>query len=719
MSHRRVLPATLVIVGLLWACGPGAEAPSADEILWDTWGVPHIYGTTESAAFRGMGWAQMESHGDLVLRLYGEARGRAAEYWGEDYRSFVGGPAPASDRYVRTMGVPRRAAEWAGEETPQMQENLAAFVDGMNRYAQSFPERIAEDAQVVLPVTVEDVMAHAHRALHFVFVSSPNVVQQARRVLATRTAAGVEDPRSGAEAPGSNTWAIAPSRSASGNAMLVANPHLPWQDLFLFYEQHVVGPGFDAYGATLVGLPGIAIGFNQRLGWSHTVNTYDGVDLFTLTLDGEGYRFGDQVRPFETRSDTVLVRDGSGALRADVFEVKSSVHGPVIAEGDGRAVAVRVAGIDRPRPISQWWAMARSSSLEEFESALAGLQIPMFNVMYADADGHILYVFNGAVPRRGGGDFQSWRGAVDGSDPETFWDSYHAYEELPRILDPEIGWLQNANDPPWTATVPQVLDPEDFPPYMAPVFMGPRPQRSANILREDDSVTFEELAAYKHDTRVEMADRVLDELLEWAESSADERARDAAGVLAQWDRTVNADSRGAILFEEWIRRWTSGPSGWSNPWSEEAPANTPSGIADGPAAVAVLAEAAEEVASEFGSLDVPWGEVHRARRNGHSVPVSGGPGGPMGIFRVASFQSNGSGEREVVSGDSYYAAMEFTPEGPRARVLTAYGNATQPHSPHNGDQLELFSQQQMRPVWRTREEVEANLSQRVELPGNR
>jgi acyl-homoserine-lactone acylase len=498
--------------------------------------------------------------------------------------------------------------------------------------------------------------------------------------------------------------------------MLVANPHLPWSHLFTWYEQHLVGPDVDVSGVTLVGLPGIAIGFNERLGWTHTVNTYDGFDLFVLDLEGEGYRFDGEVRPFETRPDTVRIREDDGSIRGEVFTVRSSVHGPLVAGEGDRAVVLRVAGVERGGSVGQWWDMARSRTLEEFEAALRQQQIPMFNVVYADADGRIFYLFNGLVPDPAAGLPASVMAPADGSDPSALWTGYLPYEGLPRLVDPGPGWIQNANDPPWTATLPTLLDPGDFAPNLAPVSMGARPQRSANILRSDESVTFEELVAYKHDTRAEMADRVLDELVPLAEGAEDPAVREAGRVLAEWDRTVDADSRGAVLFERWLREWSRDPARWATPWSFETPASTPAGIGDAEAALAILARAAAEVQGEFGALDVAWGEVHRARRNGRDVPVSGGPGAPMGIFRVAEFVPGGEGVRQVVAGDSWYAVLEFTPEGVRGRTLLAYGNATQPGSPHFGDQLDLFARQEMRPVWRTRAEVEANLDRVTELP---
>jgi acyl-homoserine-lactone acylase len=710
VSRFRLL--VLLVAGMASACGRTTEAPTSDEILWDTWGVPHIYGSSEESLFRGAGWAQMESHGNLILRLYGEARGRAAEYWGEDYLE--------SDLFLRTMGVPARGAEWLAGESEQMRKNLEAFADGINAYAEANLELIDDEVEVVLPVTAADVLAHGNRVIHFTFVTGPGVVRQARNALRAGIATGpipLEAPLGprAAGSLGSNTWAIGPGRSASGNAMLLANPHLPWDGLFLFWEAHMVGPGVDVYGTTLVGVPGIAIGFNDRLGWSHTVNTYDGADLFAVELEGEGYRFGDGTRAFVEREESILVRQSDGSLREEPLTVRSSVHGPVVADDGDRAVALRVAGLEKPGMAGEWWDMARATNLQEFEAALSRLQIPMFNVMYADADGHILYVFNGSVPRRAMGDVETWWGVVDGSDPSTLWTEYHVYGDLPRVLDPEVGWLQNANDPPWTSTVPQTLSPADFPAYVAPTGMAARPQRSANMLRADTSITFDEVVRYKHSTVVEMADRVLDELLDAVRASDDATAQEAASVLASWDHTVDASSRGGLLFEEWLTRWLRSESGWSTPWSAQDPTLTPDGIADEALAVRLLAEAAADLLAERGALDIAWGDVHRARRNGFDVPVSGGPGGPHGIFRVANFRELDDGARVVVQGDTYYSVMEFGPDGVNVRVLLAYGNATQPHSAHNGDQLALYARKEMRTPWRTRAEIEANLESRTVL----
>jgi acyl-homoserine-lactone acylase len=694
---------------LLGACASlpvAAPATPAAEILWDSWGVPHVYAADAAGVFRGLGWAEAQSHGDLVLELYGRARGRAAEYWGKDWIE--------SDRWVRTMGIPTRAQRWYEQQTPEFRRNLDAFAAGINEYAAAHPDRLSETARRVLPVSAIDVLAHTHRVIHFGFIGRPGIVAQARQIVGD---------------VGSNAWAIAPSRSASGHSLLLVNPHLAWAGEQLFYEAHVVAPGLDAYGATLVGFPVIALGFNRNLGWSHTVNTFDGADAYELTLADGGYRFDGVVRAFEVEQQTLQVRQDDGSLRAEPLAVRRSVHGPVIATGKDRAVAFRVTGLDAPGMLQQWWDMSRAGSLMEFESALRRLQVPMFNVLYADRDGHVMYLYNGRVPRRSGGTYMEWLGLVPGDSSANLWTDVLRYEELPRIVDPGTGWVQNANDPPWTATLPSPLEAGRFPGFLAPRFMHFRAQRSAQMLEADSSITFDELVAYKHSTRMLLADRVLDDLIASARASASASAQRAADVLAGWDRQGGADSRGAVLFERWVvamgfdraavafddaSRRAMGEL-FTTSWTPESPDRTPRGLKATERGVEALAKVADDMLAAHRALDVAWGDVHRLHVGDHDLPASGADGDPLGVFRTVWFGPPGSdGVARAVGGDSFYAAVEFGATR-RAKVLLAYGNSTQPYSKHVGDQLELFSRGEMRTPWLERADVEAHLEARERL----
>ncbi|MBW4564779.1 MAG: acylase [Mojavia pulchra JT2-VF2] len=687
-KSRRFLPFLLgIIFTLIVSSQSISSAPKNTEILWDTYGIPHIYGNNAQGAFQAFGWAQMQSHGNLLLRLYGQARGRAAEYWGEEYLD--------SDKWVLTMGVPKSASAWYKAQSPAFRSNIDAFANGINTYAKEHRNLIDDEVEVVLPVTPEDVLSHLQRVLLFTFIVNPGSV------------ADVTQPQS----PGaSNGWAIAPKRSASGKAMLLANPHLPWGDLFLWYEAQITAPGIDAYGATLVGIPVLAIAFNDNLGWTHTVNTHDGWDAYELKLQNNGYLFDGKVRPFETANFPLKVKQKNGSLQEQIFSVKSSIHGPVITHKDGKAVALRVVGQDSPGVLEQWWDMASSKNFTQFQKALQRLQLPMFTVMYADREGHIMHLFNGLVPVRQKGDFAYWQGIIPGDTSKTLWTTTHPYQDLPKVIDPPSGWLQNANDPPWTTTFPSPIKADNYPSYMAP--RGPmyfRAQRSARMLAEDNSISFEEMIAYKHSTQMELAERIIDDLILAAQQQGDELTRRATDVLRAWDRKADANSRGAVLFSFWADD-IDFDTVFSTPWDEKSPRTTPDGLADPKSAVKALADAAAKVEKAYGKLDVAWGDVFRLRSGKLDLPANGGDG-DKGIFRVVDFAPANDGRFQAVSGDSYVAAVEFS-QPVKAKALTSYGNATQPNSPHVGDQLQFFARQQLRPVWRTRQEITAHLEER-------
>jgi len=675
---------TLVLSALL-SGGPWPLSADASEtrIHWDSWGVPHVFAASDEEFFFADGWAQMHAHANTILRLYGVSRGHAAEYWGERHL--------AGDRMVHTLDHPTQAERMWQRQDPELKRYITAFVNGMNAYARAHPEAVAEENRVVLPVTGTDVNLHAQFVVNTRFVAGRELGMSRRYA-----------------ENGSNAIAIGPARAATGRAMLVQNPHLPWHGEFLFFEKHMVMGGRNITGVHLVGLPGFAIAFNDRLGWSHTNNTIDNADLYELELTGDGYRFDGGERPFEQRAVSLRVRADDGALREEAFTVLESVHGPVVSRNGDKALALRFVGRDSADSLLQWWRMAKARDFAEFEAALKMQQVPFWNVMYADREGNIFYLFNGQVPVRANGGWEFWQNPVPGADPANLWSAVHGYDDLPKLLNPATGWLQNANDPPWTSTLPALLDADDFPAYTAPRGMDFRPQRAARMILQDDSIGFEELVAIKHDTRMELADRLLDDLFAAVESHGSDRAREAATVLGDWDRKADNDSRGAVLFQQWaLQLLNSGPAAFARGWDENDPVHTPDGLADPAAMAAALDKAAETMLERHGRLDIPWGEFNRIRYNGHNLPANGSIGN-LGVFRVAAARPSRAATQEVAGGDSWVGVIEFG-ETARAKVLLSYGNATQPGSPHYGDQLELFSRKELRDAWRTREQLDGRI----------
>lgn len=694
-----------IILAALAALGGAAPAATqaprtgnagGGEILWDEFGVPHVYAKTEAGAFWGFGYAQAKNHGDLVIRLFGEARGRAAEYWG-------GKANEDSDQWLVANDVPSRAAQWFRRQTPQMRADLDAFAAGINAYATAHPDAIAPEIRRVLPVTGVDVMAHAHRLMNYNYIASQ------RKVLA--------DPTTN-EAGGSNAWAVAPSRSASGKAMLLANPHLPWAPSQLtYFEAHLNAPGYSVYGATQVGLPVLRFAFNDDLGFTNTVNTLLGYSSYKLTLADGGYRYDGKVLPFRTETKSYKVREADGSLRTVTFTQRHAVQGPVFdLPNNGGTIALKVAGLDRPGVLQQYLDMGKARNFAAFQTALRQMQVPMFNIVYADRAGHVMYLDNGILPKHASGDLAMWSKPVAGDTSATLWKDVHSYDDLPKIIDPKGGFVQNANDPPWLASWPRVLDPKAFPAYVAPV--GPvsqRAQYSVKLLDRTPKLSFDDFVARKVDTTSLMAQRLVPELLAAARGNNDSDIATATQLLAGWNQRFEADSRAALLFETWAglfapNNFTS-QANYAVKWTLDDPLETPRGLKDPAAAVAMLKDAVAKTKALYGAVDRPYGEVSRFHIGDTSVPGNGGFGN-TGVFRTITWGAMKNGERTPVHGETWVSMVEFgTPM--KAVGMMSYGNASQPGSKHNADQLRFLASKTFRTLWLTRAEVERHLEERT------
>jgi len=661
----------------LLSCAPD-ESIKENEILWDTWGVPHIYATDHNKLYKMMGWTQMRNHADLILKLYGEARAKSSEYWGED---------PQRDQLIHKLGLIDAAEKIFDQMAQTDREIVESFTEGINAYADKYPDQIDERYKLVLPVKPLDVIYHSTRVMYLEFLISGNLrsVNQ--------------------WAPGSNAWAINGSKTASGNSMLLANPHLPWEGFFLFFEAHLITDDNSLYGATLVGLPNLGIGFNKNLGWTHTVNTLDNVDLYELSIDNNKYLIDGEYKEFEVDTVTIIVRNDTTFTPQTVVK-KRSDFGMIIRESDSKAIAIRWPNMDgNMNPLSQWRAMGEAKNLDDFKTALDQNTLPLFNVIYSDNEDNILYHFCGHIPRKNG-DWQKWRSIVPTSSSEELWDGFYRASELPGYVNPESGWIQNANDPPFTSTIPPALDPSQFASHIAPNYMSFRPQRSARLIKEANNLTLDELISLKHDTKSELALRIKDDLERLKESAQDSLTLAALNVLTDWDGSFDSSSRGAVLFMNLIGQ--IGTSGYfEKTWSFEDPISTPDGLKEPEYILDVLNDVAQGQIDQFETLSPQYGDYFRFKEGEIEYAGNGGPG-HLGIFRTLYYIPGEKGKFYPYHGDSYVCATEFGIEV-TAKALLSYGNATQTGNPHVGDQFKLLSEKQLRDVWYTREQQENNL----------
>ncbi len=708
---RRALTSALVLFCSVTSLSAG---PGKTEILWDTYGIPHIYAANRTAMFRAHGWAQMRNQSSLLLQLYGESRGRGAEYWGPDHLDL--------DRWVQINRVPERARAWYNAQDPTFRAYLDAFAEGINDFARQHPEAVDPKYRVVLPVSGIDVVGHSLRVVHYMYMGSQGElkkeVEQARSsnqvsFILPHTLTNEQSETT----PGSNTWAIGPYHSASGKAMLLINPHLAWGNTFFRYmEVHLTAPDYDLYGAPQIGFPVPVVGFNRRAGWGRTVNTLDTVDFYRLTTAPGGYLLDGATKSFEQETKTLKIRQPDGTIREESLHIKRSVHGPVVYDQNGLTVAMRVVGLDRPRMLEQWFRMGEAQNLPQFRAALQMMSVPMWNANYADADGHILLTFDGLLPRRNQGDFNYWSHLVPGDTSKTLWTGYHDLKDLPQSLDPSSGFNQNENEAPWFSTLPP-LEPSRFATYLAPglQFMPTyRTQRSLRMITDPKPISFDQFLLDKHSTRMEAADAILPDLLKAAESSADPFVVKAAAVLKQWDRSTNAESRGAVLFEIFFNQHF-GSSGGIDPllrvkYDPADYLHSAYGLADLQAALASLQKAAGICLATYGALDIPWGDVYRFRSGSTEAPGNGGPG-RLGVFRTITYGKKENKRAYAVHGETFVCAIEFgTPQ--RAQCALSYGNSSQPSSPHLADQLPLMTARKLHPVWRDRNEVSKHLEVR-------
>lgn len=666
------------------AAGARSDDPSGRAVIRrDRHGVAHILADDEEAAAFAHGYVSAEDHGALLARAFLRARGALASELGPAFAD--------EDLRVRTLRIHDIASLRFRELPPFMQAILNGYAAGYNRVLEG---RRGEFPDWASPATGVDVLAHCRAVMLMDFALD-------------LTPWNVAPPRSS-----STMWAVGRPLSASGRGMLLANPHLGWDDRQLLHEVHITVPGLlNVNGASPVGVPVVTIGFNEALGWSHTVNRFDGDDVYELTLDESGgaYAYDGRWLPLERRTVPIAIRT-AGGVEAREHTVLWSHYGPIVRTEGGRAWAFKSASLDAVNFLTQYNAMAKATTLRRFTAALNMQELPTFNIAYADREGNVWYVFNGRLPIRPAG--YDWRGVVPGDTSRTEWFAVRPLSELPQLLNPKSGYVQNSNNAPWYANLEQPIDRARFAHVAPQETMTWRGRLSLGILSAEREMTLSELMAYKHESRDPVADRVKDELLAALRARA-ARWSEAAALLAGWDNRTDPGSRGAVLFRAWWEEYShSRARPFRTAWSAADPVRTPGGIADPAGAVAAFERAAAAVVKAHGALDVAWGDVHRLRRGTVDLPAAG----TDTTFQNAAYARGDDGKYVLEAGDTYVLAVEFT-DPPRAFSVLPYSQASNPRSPYFNNQLQIYAAKQYKPALFSEQEIAANLDRQYR-PGS-
>jgi len=427
------------------------------------YGVPHIRAESLEAAAFAMAWVQLEDYGDRVALGLLEARGESTLHLGLDDGNLDGD--------FRARRTHARAVETFHLLPAEVRDIYSGFAAGVNRYVALHPEEFPESVRP--DFTGHDVLARdvtgpmwgaANRFLARVEAGEPLLAGEGREEPETQRGASAGAGLGAAE-PGSNTWALGPSRTESGRAILMRNPHLSWEAGY--YEAQVRVPGvLDFYGDFRIGGPfGIIGGFNEHLGWSTTNNGPDLTEIYALEPDPslpDHYLFDGASVPLERTVTTVTFRLGDG-FGTETRERLETPLGPVIHRGEGKIFVLRSALDGEHRLGEQFFRMMTARSLDEWKDAMRMMARTQSNFTYADREGNILYVWNAAHPDRPhapGGDTL----AVPALESEQVWTRYLPWDSLPQLLNPPGGYVRNDNDPFHHTNLLEVLPPELYPP---------------------------------------------------------------------------------------------------------------------------------------------------------------------------------------------------------------------------------------------------------------
>jgi acyl-homoserine-lactone acylase len=707
MTHALLRAGAVALLGVAIAsCAARAQVsptprpyPDRVEIRRTTHGVPHILAEDLGAMGYAMAWVQLEDYGERVAHGVVRARGHLGRYYGRD-------------SLERDFGA-RLTHARAAATYRQLQLETRAVYEGFAQAINDFVRRHASDFPSWMPTDVQGVDIAALWMEPFVPEAASAYADQARR---RRERAQRDSLQRDGE--GSNAWAFAPSRTKSGRAILLRNPHLDWSAGY--YEAHVTVPGvLDFYGDFRIGNPALLVGgFNRHLGFATTNNNTDNEALYALEVDPQRpdhFLLDGASHPI-ARMDVVAEYKNGAGLSSEVRTLWRTHVGPVVDRSDGKVVIARWPAEGEFRKTEQFLRMMRARSLDEWKEAMRLRAHTTSNLTYADARGNIFYVWNASVPRLphpSGGDSV----AVPVRTSAEMWRDMVPFDSLPHLLNPPGGYIQQSNDPFHYTNLNAIIDSTRFPSNFSRPALGFRTQLGIRLATEQAKMTLEDVVRLKHSYRMLAGERLVDDLLAAVRVHAATPAVVAAAeMLARWDRTTAPDARGGVLFEAWYNRHLQGDAmrglpfaerarrTFATPWTPERPNDTPDGLADPARAAADFAWAVDDVTRRHGRPDVAWGEVHRVRRGTVDAPV-GGCTGALGCFRVMQFRDAPDGKRVARGGDGWVLAVEFTPT-PRAYSVLAYGQSSNPQSPHFEDQAAMFARGEMKRVVFAPEDVE-------------
>ena len=690
-------------------------------IIRDNWGIPHIYGKTDAAAVFGLMYAQCEDDFKRVEMNYIEKLGRLSEIKGQSVLY--------NDLEIKLLIDINEAKTDYKNAAPWLKKLLDNYADGINFYLYKHPEvkpLLLTHFEPWFPLLWTDGSIGA--------ISTADLsVGELKAFYSGSNEKTAYVEREKNVQTGSNGFAFAPSKTASGNAILYINPHTT----FYFRPEVQVSSeeGLNAYGAVTWGQFFIYQGFNENCGWMHTSSNVDVADMYAekivLKKNKVFYEYDKKLIPIIEKEITIKYLE-NGKLVPKTFKTYFTNNGPIMAKRDGKWISLK-SNNRSMNSLIQSWVRTKSTDFNDYKKAMDLKANTSNNTVYADSKGNIAYWHGNFIPVRD--KKLNWSKVVDGSISATQWKGLHDVNETVHLYNPTNGWLQNCNSTPYTAAGANSPKKEDYPAYMAPDGENFRGINAVRIFSQDKKYTLDEVIRDGYDSKLSIFEILIPALTEVFEKNI--KPTDAAyielaepiSILKNWDYYAKENSIATTLAVEWAYKLDPIiQKAYVNEGETDQVENTKKFAKNATAEQLVpqLQAVVKDLKAKWGTWQITWGEINRFQRsNGDinlkyddskpSLPIAYGPGSWGSLPSFKSSYQNGSKKRYGYNGNSFVCVVEFGSKI-KAKSLLAGGNSGDINSKHFFDQGQMYQNGQFKDVLFYKDDVEKN-AERTYHPG--
>jgi acyl-homoserine-lactone acylase len=644
------------------------------DIIRDAYGVPHIFGKTDPEVAYGLAWAHAEDDFATIQQSLMAGKAMLAQYQGKKGASI--------DYIIHLLRIPELVeAKYETDLSSDYKKLLEGYCAGLNAFAAAHPKEILLNK--LFPVVPKDmiqysvlqlcVLSGADKALQEIFGGTVPLLENYKTA-------------------GSNAFAFNSAKTTDGQVYLNINAHQPLEGPVAFYEAHLCSEeGWNILGANFPGAPSILHGVNENLGWAHTVNNPDKLDVYQLAINPANklqYQFDGNWETLEEKTAPLKVK--IGALKINVKKKTYwSKYGPTIITDRG-TFSIRMPAQMDIRGLEQWYRFNKAKNFTEFKAALNMMAIPGYNIVYADKFDTIYYISNGRIPIRD--PKYNWKTTLPGNTSATLWNNLHPLNDLPQVLQPKSGFVYNTNHSPFHSTE----GAEN--PIIKDITMGyetlenNRSKRFEELVKPLNRISYADFKRIKFD-RTFPSQFYFPSHIDTAFMLDANKYPDVAPLineLKKWDKTANAESVGAgtflMMYNEIVRNRTK--YHFPKPISEED-------------AVAILRATKETMLKDFGRTNLQLGDIQKLVRGTVELPLPGLPDVLAPMYSIPYKNGMVKGNQ----GDAYIELVRFTKDGPIIESLNVYGASARKDSPHYTDQMEMFTKQQTKSMTLNKAEV--------------